>query len=122
MDAAVKYFDHGTKHQAAAILLTGAVWAIRTYLIQQGTYFDPPPARDGYPFGAGPMAWGMVAGLIICGGTFLYGLFDQWLGRYVAYRWLRWAVLSFWLAVAITVMIRFYALIADGTVVPDWSL
>ena len=59
---------------------------------------------------------------LIVGGSFLYGLFDRWLGRYRLYRIVRWAVLSFWLAVGITVMIRFYALIADGTVVPDWSL
>ena len=34
---------------------------------------------------------------LIVGGSFLYGLFDRWLGRYRLYRLVRWAVLSFWL-------------------------
>lgn len=115
-------FNNGSFKQAMMILVTGIALAAYTYLSQQATYFDPPNRIGEYPLGLDPMAWGMVAGLIVCAGTGLYVLFDMILGKHKWYQVLRWGVLSFWLAVGITVMIRFYALIQDGTVVPDWSL
>lgn len=115
-------FNHGSFKQAAAIAFTGVGLAAYGYLSQQATFFDPPDRIGQYPFGLDPMAWGMVAALIICAGTGLYVMFDNWLGRYVIYRWLRWAALSFWLAVGIMVLVRMYVLIQNGTVVPDWSL
>jgi hypothetical protein len=118
----MKYFDHGSPKQAAAILLTGILLAGYTYLADPVEYLKPATPVESYPLGASPATWGALVAFIICGGSALYALFDGWLGRYSLYRWLRWFALSFWTAVGITVLIRMYISIKAGTVVPDWSL
>ncbi len=117
----MKYFDHGTPRQAAAILLTGAAMAGYTYLGDPARYLATDTPVESYQLGMSPALWGAVVGFIICIGSVLYGFFDGWLGRYRVYHWLRWAALSFWTAVGITVLIRLYVSIQAGTVVVDWS-